>query len=42
MLIVLDNTVIKAEQIVSRHNNVLGGRFVELKRTDEIEFGRNN
>lgn len=33
-----DSKVLKAEQIVQHHNNVLGGRFVELKRTKEIRF----
>lgn len=33
-----DSEVLKAEQIVRHHNNVLGGRFVELKRTEEIRF----
>ncbi|MDP5272839.1 cysteine hydrolase family protein [Chengkuizengella axinellae] len=33
-----DTEVLKAEQIIAHHNNTLGGRFVELKSTNEIEF----
>jgi nicotinamidase-related amidase len=39
-----DSEFLKAEQIIRHHNRVLGGRFVELKRTEEIDFsgGINN
>lgn len=33
-----DGKVLKASQIVEHHNSVLGGRFVKLMSTDEIEF----
>jgi nicotinamidase-related amidase len=33
-----DGEILKAEQIIKHHNNVLGGRFVQLKDTDEVEF----
>lgn len=33
-----DSDSLKAEQIVRHHNRVLGGRFVELKRTEEVDF----
>lgn len=34
-----DSRILKAEQIIQHHNSVLGGgRFAELKHTDEIDF----
>lgn len=33
-----DGKVLKASQIVQHHNSVLGGRFVKLKTTQEIDF----
>jgi nicotinamidase-related amidase len=33
-----DNEFLKAEQIIRHHNRVLGGPFVKLKRTEEINF----
>lgn len=33
-----DSVVLSAEKITQHHNHVLGGRFVKLKATSEIEF----
>lgn len=33
-----DSPVLKAEQIVSHHNNILGGSFVKLVPTKNVEF----
>lgn len=33
-----DTPVLTAAQIIQHHNRVLGGRFVQLKATNEIEF----
>ncbi|MGH4123450.1 MAG: cysteine hydrolase family protein [Clostridium sp.] len=33
-----DGNILKALQIIEHHNDVLGGGFVELKHSDEIEF----
>ncbi|CAH2212485.1 cysteine hydrolase family protein [Tepidibacter aestuarii] len=33
-----DSKVLDASQIIQHHNNILGGRFVELKTTEEIDF----
>lgn len=33
-----DSSLLNASQIVQHHNNILGGRFVQLKTTEEINF----
>ncbi|AGY74924.1 cysteine hydrolase family protein [Clostridium autoethanogenum] len=33
-----DGEILSADQIIKHHNSVLGGRFVQLKSTDEVEF----
>ncbi|WFD09395.1 cysteine hydrolase family protein [Tepidibacter hydrothermalis] len=33
-----DSQILDASKIIEHHNNVLGGRFVELKTADEIHF----
>ncbi|SPF56240.1 Isochorismatase hydrolase [Candidatus Desulfosporosinus infrequens] len=33
-----DNELLTAQQIVKHHNGILGGRFVKLKQTNEINF----
>lgn len=33
-----DSKILTAPQIIKHHNGILGGRFVQLKRTDEISF----
>jgi len=33
-----DNGILFAQQIVKHHNGILGGRFVQLKHTSEINF----
>ncbi|MFC7391476.1 cysteine hydrolase family protein [Scopulibacillus cellulosilyticus] len=33
-----DSRVLSGSQIVEHHNNILGGGFVQLKKTDEIVF----
>ena len=34
-----DNEIITSSQIIKHHNGLLGGRFVQLKHTLEIDFG---
>lgn len=33
-----DTNILEARKIIEHHNNTLGGRFVTLKKTEEIEF----